>query len=232
MDNSKDDENENHSNNLQYINYKNNKNNFYKSSIQKIKKKKNSNFSPTNNDISPIKRYKTHYKKNKNKNQEKSDYSVSPSKLKGYTSYKDLEQNIMNKILDISMRIEKEENIISSTQNYENNLNLSTFVKSHKDRESRNNYKSKNKKNSKLKLKKKSNINLKLDSPKSSANNSRLSNNDNSKDDFISKTPVLKEQDKFRALFQKNIIYDSFDSEEDKKMKMKLFISPPKAILL
>lgn len=48
MDNSKYDDNENHSNYLSLNNYRKIKSNFYSSSIQKIKEKRNSNFSPTN----------------------------------------------------------------------------------------------------------------------------------------------------------------------------------------
>ena len=48
MDNSKYDENEKHSNYLSLNNYSKIKSNFYSSSIQKIKEKRNSNFSPKN----------------------------------------------------------------------------------------------------------------------------------------------------------------------------------------
>ena len=176
MNNSKYDDNENHSNYLSLTNYNNKKSNFYNSSIQKKKEKRSSNFSPKNkknyfeinNDILEMKRYGAHY--NKNKNQENSYYSINPSGFKGCNSYKYLEQNIINKLLDISMRIEKEENIISSTNNNENNLNLSTLVKSRIDGESDSIYHSKNKTNNKLKLKNKSNLNLKLDMSNSSRN--------------------------------------------------------------
>ena len=235
MDNSKYDDNENHSNYLSLNNYRKIKSNFYSSSIQKIKEKRNSNFSPTNknnyleinNDISEMKRYGTHY--NKNQNQEKSYYSTNPSRFKGINSFRDLEQNIMNKILDISMKIEKEENIISSTNNNENNLNLSTLVKSRIDGENDSIYQSKSKTNNRLKLKNKSNFNLKLDTSKSSANNSRLSNNNNSKKNSISKTPILKPHDKYRVLYQKNILYDSFDSEEEQKNEDDRFYISPKS---
>ena len=239
MNNSKYDDNENHSNYLSMTNCNNKKSNFYSSSIQKNKEKRNSNFSPINkknyfeinNDILEMKRYGAHYNKNKNKNknQENSYYSINPSGFKGRNSYKDLEQNIMNKILDISMRIEKEENIISSTNNNENNLNLSTLVKSRIDGESDSIYHSKNKTNNKLKLKNKSNLNLKLNMSNSSPNNSRVSNNDISKNNFISKTPVLKAHDKYRVLYQKKIVYDSFDSEEEKRNEDDRFYISPKS---
>ena len=234
MNKSKYDDNENHSNLISMTNYSNKKSNFY-SSLQKIKEKRNYNFSPINkkkyleenNDISEMKRYATHYNKNKNKNQEKSYYSISPSRFKDHNTYKDLEQNIMNKILDISLKIEKEENIISLTHHNENNLNFSTLIKSRIDGESDSIYQSKNKTNRKLKVKNKSNTNLKLDISKSSPNNSRVSNNDNSKNSFISKAPSLKAHDKYRVLYKKNLVYDSFDSEEENKDEdYRFYISP------
>ena len=226
MDNSNHDDIDNHSNYISMTNYNNKKGNYYNSSIQKIKEKRSSNFSPTNkkryfeanNDISTMKRFDTHYKKNQN--HEKVIYSLNPLRFKYRNSYKDLEQNIMNTILDISMRIEKEDNAISPTSNNDQNFKLSTLVKSRIEGENNNDniYQSKNKTNSKLKLNSQSNKNLKLDMSKSSVNNSKASNNDNSTNNFTSKKPVLKEYDKYRVLHQKNILYDSFDTEEEKKI--------------
>jgi len=239
MNNSNYDDNERHSNYLSLTNYNYKKSSFHNSSIQKIKEKRNSNFSPTNkknyfeinNDIPTMKKYQTHYKNNKNQNKslEKSNHSINPSKFKGRNSIKDLEQNIMNKILDISMKIEKEENIISSTNNNENNLNLSVLVKSRIDGENDSFYQTKNKNNNKLKLKNKSNINLKLDMSKSNLNNSKGSNNDNSKNNVLSKTPTIKAHDKYRVLYQKNLIYDSYDSEEEKRNEDDTFYISPKS---
>ena len=238
MDNSKHDDIDNHSNYISMTNYNNKKGNYYNSSIQKIKEKRSSIFSPTNkkryfeanNDISTMKRFDTHYKKNQN--HEKAIYSLNPLRFKYRNSYKDLEQNIMNTILDISMRIEKEENAISPTSNNnEQNFKLSTLVKSRIEGENNNDniYQSKNKSSSKLKLNSQSNKNLKLDMSKSSVNNSKASDNDNSTNNFTLKKTVLKEYDKYRVLHQKNILYDSFDTEEEKKIEDDSFYISPKS---
>ena len=238
MDNSKYDDNDNRSNYLSLTNYNNKKSNFKNSSIKNIKEKRNSIFSPTNrkkflesnNDIPTMKRSDTHYNKNKNKNQEKSSYSINPLRFKGRHSFKNLEQNIMNKILDISMRIEKEEDALSSNINNEKNFKLSTLIKSRIDGDNDNNlYQSENKSNKSLKLKNKPNINLKLDISRSSVNNSRISNNDNSKNNFTPKKPVLKANDKYRVLHQKNLLYDSFDTEEEKKNEDDSYYISPKS---
>jgi len=160
MDNSKCNDIKNHSNYLSMTNYNNKKSNFNNSSIPKIKEKRNSNYSPSykknyfekNEDISTMKRSDTYY--NKNKNQDNSFQTKNPTNFKNRNSIKDLEQNIMNKILDISMRIEKEEGILNSINNDENNLNLSTLVKSHIDEENDIIHQTKKKANNKLKLKK------------------------------------------------------------------------------
>ena len=135
----------------------------------------------------------------------------------------------MNKILDISMRIEKEEGILSSINNDENNLNLSTLIKSHIDEENNIIYQTKKKVKNKLKLKNKSNNNLKLDISKSSAKISKISNNDNIKNNHTPKKPAAKSYDKYRVLYQKKIIYDSLDSEEEKKNQDDSFHISPKS---
>jgi len=238
MDNSNHDDIEAHSNYISMTNYSNKKGNYYNSSIHKIKEKRSSNFSPTNkkkyfelkSGISTMKRFDTHYSKNQKKNQEKSYNSINPSRFKNRKSFKDLEHNIMSKILDISMKIEKEENELSSPNNNEQNFKLSTLVKSRIEGENNNDNicQSKNKVNNKLKLINQSNSNLKLDISKSNANNSRVSNNDNSKNNFTPRKPVSK-YDKYRVLYQKNILYDSFDTEEEKKNEDASFYISPKS---
>ena len=233
MDKSKYDNIKNHSNHLSLTHYNIKKNNFNNTLIPKIKKQRNSNDSPSyqknyfeiNEDISTMKRSDTHY----NKNRDKSFQTKNLKKFKNPNSIKDLEHSIMNKILDISMRIEEEEGILSPVNNDENNLNLSTLVKSHIDEENNMIYQTKKKSNNKLKLLNKSNNNLKLDISKSSAKNSKISNNDNIKINHAQKTPATKSYDKYRILYQKNILYDSLDSEEEKKNQEDSFYISPKS---
>ncbi len=209
MDNSKCNDIKNPSNYLSLTNYNNKNSNLNNSSIPKIKEKRNSNYSPSykknyfemNEDISTMKKSDTYY--NKNKKQDKSFQTKNPTIFKNRNSIKDLEQNIMNKILDISMRIEKEEGILSSINNDENNLNLSTLIKSHIDEENNIIYQTKKKVKNKLKLKNKSNNNLKLDISKSSAKNSKISNNDNIKNNRTPKKPAAKSYDKYRGFISK-----------------------------
>jgi len=70
---------------------------------------------------------------------------------------------------------------------------------------------------------------LKLDISKSSAKNSKISNNGNKKNNHTPNKPVTKTYDKYRVLNQKKIIYDSLDSEEEKKNQVDSFHISPKS---
>ena len=120
-------------------------------------------------------------------------------------SLKFIEKNIKNKILDISMKIEKEENITSVIK--ENNLNLSILVL--KQIEGDYGYNGK-----KLKSKTfKNDLNI-----------------SNSKINLISNVKIHNlKADKYRVLLQKNILYDSLNSEEDKENEDDGFYISPKS---
>ena len=122
-------------------------------------------------------------------------------------SLKFIEKNIKNKILDISMKIEKEENLTSVIK--DNNLNLSTLVL--KQIEGDYGYITNGKK-------------LKSKTFKNDLNMS------NSKINLISTAKVYNlKADKYRVLLQKNILYDSLNSEEDKENEDDGFYISPKS---
>ena len=147
-------------------------------------------------------------------------------------SLKFIEKNIKNKILDISIQIEKEENIRSDL-NKDNNLNISAFIKKQIDGNSSptprnrtiNSIKSKNKENKYIKKdlnESKTNSKLSLKQKSDIQNNnismSRINNINNNKGN-----------DKYRILVQKNILYDSYNSEEEKENEDNSFYISPKS---
>jgi len=144
-------------------------------------------------------------------------------------SLKFIEKNIKNRLLDISIQIEKEENI-SCINPKENNLNISAFIKNKIDGESdvsspKNrlsvNINWTKKKNSEVK-------NFKFENSDNNSKNNLLPKNDGHHNS-IQKMIIKKnnENDKFRVLLQKNILYDSFNSEEEKENEEdRFFISP------
>jgi len=172
-----------------------------------------------------IKRSGTNLNLYAKKEQEKSFYSINSKYKNNNNSIKILEKTIINKILDISMRIEKEDNFLTGVNNKENNnLNLSALVLNNIEGDTDNSFLSKSllSNNNKLRLKKES----KLDLSKSSANSklSLVSKNEKS----ILKPP-LKGPEKYRVLIKKNMMYDSFNSEEEKEEEEDRFYISPKS---
>ena len=144
-------------------------------------------------------------------------------------SLKFIEKNIKNRLLDISMQIEKEENISCINQR-DNNLNISTLIKNKIDGESEisspKNRLSVNFIRTKKKFSEVKNFKLEI-SDNNSKNN--LSKNEVHQINSFQKVINKKnnENDKFRVLLQKNILYDSFNSEEEKENEEeRFFISP------
>ena len=172
-----------------------------------------------------IKRSDTNLNIYAKKEQEKSFYSIN-SKFKRKDSLKVLEKTIINKILDISMRFEKEDNFLTGVNNKENNnLNLSALILNQIEiGDTDNSILSKSilSNTNKLKLKKES----KLDLSRSSINSkhSLVSKNEKS----ILKMPV-KGPEKYRVLFKKNMMYDSFNSEEEREEEEDNFYISPKS---
>ena len=158
------------------------------------------------------------------KEQEKSFYSIN-SRFKKKDSLKVLEKTIINKIFDISMRIEKEDNFLTGVNNKENNnLNLSALILNNIEGDIDNSILSKSvlSNTNKLKLRKES----KLDLSKSSINSKQTLIPKNEKS--IIKTPV-KGPEKYRVLLKKNMMYDSCNSEEDKEEEDDSFYISPKS---
>ena len=181
------------------------------------------------NKATSIKRSITNYGKKISKENENKGCSTSivnkQPRSKKRKSLKYIEKTIMNKLLDISIQIEKEENFTSDINNKEN-LKLSTFIKKQIELDNDNSFISKEKTSNRLRLKNSSNPNTKLDLSESSVY---------SKKSFLSKknsSPQIqkpKGKDKYRILVQKNILYDSFDSDEDKENENESFNISPKS---
>ena len=144
-------------------------------------------------------------------------------------SLKFIEKNIKNKILDISIQIDKED-IINSviSKNNNSNLKLSAYIKKQIDGEldsSPKNNKSFNNKsfhnksfnNKSFNNKKIINKNIKSDISENSLKLSFLQKSEFQKINSFSKIHNPKGPDKYRVLLQKKILYDSFNSEEDKE---------------
>ena len=209
---------------------------YHRNSINKTKKKRNSNFaSPTGNILdltsnnSELKRFVTNEGKN-TLDIENSQISLNiinrRKKSTKRQSLKFIQKNIQNKILDMSMKIEKEENIASGVSKENNNLNLSAFII--RQIEGENDYipSPRNRTHNSIKLKNKERKSFKLDESnvilkKDTHNNS------------ISRVYNQKHNEKFRILLQKNIIYDSFNSEEEKENEEpRFYISPRSRFVL
>ena len=150
-------------------------------------------------------------------------------------SLKYIEKNIKNKLLDISLQIEKEENDgnISCIISKKNNLDLSTFIKRHIDGESDFSKTPKHRaiNNKFFKLNRNSEVKrMKLSiSDTTTSKISLLQKSEINIGNSISKIPYPKINDKFRVLLQKNILYDSFDSEEENQEEDEIFYISPKS---
>ena len=137
-------------------------------------------------------------------------------------SLKFIEKNIKNKILDISIQIEKEDNNISSGYKGENNLNLSTFIKKQIDGEF--DFSPKNKIiNSKNCI----NKSFKNDYSGSNIKLSILQKSDYQKISSFSRIHNNKGSDKYRVLLQKKLVYDSYNSEEEREKGGSIFYISP-----
>ena len=228
--------NQKHNKNNQSFQYNNNR----VSMSNKAKKKRNSIYgSPTrnnlklNNNIPELKRAGTNEIKRNSDDLDNSQINLKifnrKRKYSNIQSLKNIEKNIKNRILDISIQIEKEENI-NSTINKDNNLNISTFIKNKIDGE----YDFSPKNNKKVSSKKTVNKTVKLDNSESNVKASALSKNAFQKVNSFSKVYNHRGNDKYRVLLQKNILYDSFNSEEDRENDDddSFYISPKGNIVL
>ena len=147
-------------------------------------------------------------------------------------SMKTLEKNIQQKIIDISLRIEKESSLLREETH---KINASLFIKKKLGRDSeieqssfiskQNLTLSKKDKNQSISGKKKFSYDF---SPKIGDKDWREFHSFL----FFSKYKKKKrKKDKFRNLFKKKILYDSFDSEEEEEIE-NFFISPYNKVIL
>ena len=139
-------------------------------------------------------------------------------------SLKFIEKNIKNKILDISIQIEKEDVINSVISKNNNNLNLSTYIKKQIEGE----LDSSPKNHKAINNKKIMNKNLNTDISENSLKLSLVQKNEFQKVNSFSKIHNHKGPDKYRVLLQKKILYDSFNSEEEKENDDDSFYISPK----
>ena len=185
------------------------------------------NISDFNQNNSDLKRFGTNeLKKNSDNDSEiSSNILRKKKKFQNRCSLKYIEKNIKNRILDISMKIEKEENSGITKDN--NNLNLSTFIKKQIDGEHVFPSTPKNKKYNNNLKRNSENKTMKFDLNES---NSKL--NLISKNNSMTKTHIQKGNDKFRFLTQRNIVYDSFTEEEKENEDESFYISPKSKFIL
>ena len=136
-------------------------------------------------------------------------------------SLKFIEKNIKNRILDISIQIEKEDNIASGII-IDNNLNISTYIKKQIDGDNDFSPKSKN-----INSKNCINKSLKNDVSGSHIKLSILQKSDYQKIPSFSRIHNYKGPDKYRVLLQKKLVYDSYDSEEERENEEGAFYISP-----
>ena len=150
-------------------------------------------------------------------------------KFSNRKSLKFIEKNIKNRILDISLQIEKEDNMRSVILKDNNNLNLSTFIKKQIEGENIHSSTPPNRifTSRKLKSKNRENKIMKFDLNESNSKQNLMQSNINNSISRIMKNNNKNE--KFRVLIQKNILYDSFDSEEERENEAPSFHISPKS---
>ena len=177
------------------------------------------------------------YKRNKQK------YHLSWTTLNSLSteklfSMKTLEKNIQQKIIDISMKIEKESTSIINEDKDTPKINASLFIKKKLGLDSdvdQSSFVSKNNlSNQKKKMNKSSFTNPKK---KRKMYDFSLKAGDKETKEYhsfmlLSKSKKKKRRkEKFRNLLQKNNLYDSFDSEEEEEIQ-NFFISPDNKVIL
>ena len=192
----------------------------------KIAKNRNSRFKIEQS----LAKLSTFQKKSKKKNslsvqknllKQKYISNLKSPKIDNNSSLKNLEKDIQQKIIDISMKIERE----SSLTNGDNKsiLNISYFIKKKLGQESEiesSSYFSRIRKNQKKR-------NISFNGKKIIMSSLSDGQNHNNKSySFPIKKFRKPKKNKFRKLFKKKLIYDSFDSEEELDEMENFFISP------
>ena len=166
-------------------------------------------------------------KKSDNDSEVSMNLLAKKKKFQNRCSLKYIEKNIKNRIIDISMKIEKEENSVMAKDNNNNNLNLSTFIKKQIDGEYDFPNIPKNKRYNNNIKKLSDNKIVKFDLNESSSKINLFQNNNST-----SKVHIQKGNDKYRFLIQKNLLYDSFTEEEKENEDEKFYISPKSKFIL
>ena len=148
--------------------------------------------------------------------------------MQRFYSIKTLEKTIQQKIIDISMQIEKESSLIREKTN---KINLSLFIKKKLGVESDIDNSSFT---SKKKFMKKENNKSFIENNKKINLSTKIEENElkNYQTCTFSKYKNNKrKKEKFRVIFKKKILYDSFDSEEEEEIEQ-FFISPNNIFIL
>ena len=205
--------------------------NFNHTEIYPIKSKnnnknRNSKFKLDQSKLIEIPNYNKHFSKpnvySAIKHLQKSHYisNIKSPKMNRNSSIKTLEKDIQQKIIDISIKIERESEDMLGEQVGEpnnNKINLSAFIRKKIGTESEfenSSFLSKNKIIYKNKRHKSyTGNNMKCDQLPDGTNNNNVNNKSHVTYSMFKKTKKNK-KNKFRRLFQKKIVYDSFDSEE------------------
>ena len=154
--------------------------------------------------------------------------NIKSSEMQRFYSIKTLEKTIQQKIIDISMQIEKESSLIREKTN---KINLSLFIKKKLGVESDIDNSSFT---SKKKFMKKENNKSFIENNKKINLSTKIEENElkNYQTCTFSKYKNNKrKKEKFRVIFKKKILYDSFDSEEEEEIEQ-FFISPNNIFIL
>lgn len=196
-----------------------------------ISKYRNSKFKLDQSKIDKVQTYKKHLSKpnvySAVRHLQKINHISNIKSPNRKSSFKTLEKDIQQKIIDISMKIELEDNILGETfcSNEQNKINLSAFIRKKISTESDvesssflsiNRIANKNKRHKSY-----TGINPKIEQLPDGVNS-----NNNKSYSLFRKSKKKKTVNKFRRLFQKKLVYDSFDSEEILDEIDNFYISP------
>ena len=204
-----------------------------------ITKNRNSKFKLDQSKFDRIPTHKKHFSKpnvySSLKHMQKLNHISIIKSPKGRSSIKTLEKDIQQKIIDISLKIELEDNMLGETlgenminEQNNNKINLSAFIRKKISTESdieNSSFLSKRIINKNKRHKSYTGTNTKFEQLPDGTN----SNNNNKSYSLFKKTKKNKKKknlDKFRRLFQKKLVYDSFDSEEILDEIDNFYISP------
>ena len=197
---------------------------FSKFKIEQIKSNQSPKFKKNYTKYSAFLRKSYKYKSNTN--------SIHSPKMEKYFTMKTLEKNIQQKIIDISLMIEKESSLLREKSN---KMNVSLFIKKKLGMESDiegSSFISKNNVNFRGNDKNKSFSNRKMIADTSpTAGGEDIIQLNNTSLVFTKIRKKRKKKERYRVLLKKSMVYDSFDSDEAEELDQ-FFISLNNPLIL